>query len=416
MRISTLSLVSILFFLLVSIACDSNDEFNPAEEADEQNNDDTDTEETNTAPGDFEITIEVINFYRASVAWSEPVTTLPNPISYELYLNDVLLADSLTERTYELEGLEELTSYNLKVVAKNEIGETPTTKEFSTPQKRNIRLIEYENYHVYSQGDTVLSRQEIVYRPDGQVGSRIETSTNWPRPSPQHFYHYDSNGTLSNIEQEFWETPSQTVGRVQYSYDQGNITEIQTYYGHSDFNQVREFQFISPTHYTFTQNNCSYGCNFSSFEVATFLNSEGNIITYHRTNTDTAETYVLHFEYENGNLTKIISDTDVHEITYDTQKSFHTYYNGYTPTEAVGPVAGIAGFIYSLFFGSPFYELNRIPGFFGYTPINNPLEHRLNGEVIRSFSYKYNEYGYPSEISTNISYPITKILTYEEYD
>jgi hypothetical protein len=76
------------------------------------------------------------------------MSTLPNPIDYDIYLNDALILDSLTKRVYELDGLEELSNYSLKLIAKNEIGETHVHAEFSTPKKKSklVKIVsEYFN-------------------------------------------------------------------------------------------------------------------------------------------------------------------------------------------------------------------------------------------------------------------------------
>lgn len=90
-------------------------------------------ESTETAiPGDFEVIVESIGSHSALLKWS--VASSPDGVYvlYNIYLNNEIIADGLEQLSLPLLDLNPLTLYVVKVIAKNENGQSENTIEFTT--------------------------------------------------------------------------------------------------------------------------------------------------------------------------------------------------------------------------------------------------------------------------------------------
>ena len=87
------------------------------------------------APSDFSITIVGGNVAGTfQVNWTSSVDPDGTAVVYDLYLDDNLVASDLTSRNYVLDGLAAQTEYTIRVVARDENGDTTeASTTFTTP-------------------------------------------------------------------------------------------------------------------------------------------------------------------------------------------------------------------------------------------------------------------------------------------
>ncbi|WP_440120802.1 fibronectin type III domain-containing protein [Tenacibaculum sp. Ill] len=90
------------------------------------------TLETNLAPNKFEVTIGDITNNSAKVLWTESIDPNGDVVTYDVYLNESVVASGLETLNYVLEGLESTTSYVVKVVSKDLKLTTEVEKTFET--------------------------------------------------------------------------------------------------------------------------------------------------------------------------------------------------------------------------------------------------------------------------------------------
>lgn len=118
----------------------------------DKNNDSSNDEVLNKAPQIFIVTVENVTDQEATVIWTMAKDPENENVSYDVFLNGILLKESIATFTYSLEDLLANTSYNGKIVASDELNET--TVDFSFDTIEFIPLI--------FQGDVILSTQSEV--------------------------------------------------------------------------------------------------------------------------------------------------------------------------------------------------------------------------------------------------------------
>ena len=378
-------------------------------------------DEVNSLPSVFVVGVEVLNFYSATITWEEATSTLPNPIVYDLYLNDSLVADSLSERVYELEELQELSNYSLKIIAKNEIGETPIVKEFSTPEAKELRLIKI----VTESGSNGQLVNNFEYNNDGEI---VESKTviDWNDPSfpdwdRSHYVFTYLDGKLIRENAGFpWDAGIGLSSRATYTYDVDQLLGFRLSGIYDGYETRRTHTFTSPTSYDFIRERYDMIGVYETRnrKVDIVFNASGELLEYHQNNIEEGTMGTVIFQYESGNLIKVTNGSNVFEVRYDTANNFLTYSNnGFSPQYNCDCFQ-TSGFFKANTSKWPFVTMRRIPHFLTYKNQNNPIEYKLNGVVTHSFQYEYNPHGYPSKIIFTNSGGTTKqeIVSYEEID
>lgn len=112
MRILILFLSSLLFF-----SC---------------NKDETTETEEGAIPTNFEIFVESISTNSAVLKWTDASTPDGASVLYNVYLNNVVIAEDIEELELPLVNLSPDTPYGAKVIAKNEYGQSENTIDFTT--------------------------------------------------------------------------------------------------------------------------------------------------------------------------------------------------------------------------------------------------------------------------------------------
>lgn len=354
------------FVLLLLIAsCNKDDSNNP--------------DPVNNIPSAFEITVSEITFTSAQVDWSASTSEEPTAITYSIYLNNALLEENLSETSYNLTDLESATTYILKVKAKNQFGTTPSSKEFSTLQPRNLRLKSY--------GENILEYNELgllTYRGDPSTYGFLKVD-----------YTYDQNNNiLTEYARHYNAIPSSAT--LTYTYSNDLLVGLTVNEKLEDVINKFDFDFQSKSNYLYTRySRVDFDEYNYSYEVQLELDANDNVVKYTRTNTETSAVDILNFEYNNGNLTKITSNGNVLEISYDTSNNWHTYRSGFMPDRYYSEdIGGL------YLFPSRFIPLFiEIPQFYDFVNTNNPIEYKYNGGVLYSFQHEYNQHNYPNKIT-----------------
>ena len=149
-------------------------------------------EEINSLPSEFEITVDEINYTSAIVSWSESASNLPNTITYDILLNNNLIVENFEETTYLLEGLLPNTVYTIKVIAKNEIGETTISQEIITPELMPVRLSTITTSYEFT--DLITT---IEYNDQGQILSRKKVWSHNDYVLLEYTYEYNGPNLFS---------------------------------------------------------------------------------------------------------------------------------------------------------------------------------------------------------------------------
>ena len=120
----------IYFTLLIAIfiiGCSKDDTINEIQEEQE--------EEiiVNLPPNNFNIEIVNISHETATIHWDEASDPESDAVNYDIYLNQTLVIENISELMYVFSNLEELTNYSGKIIAKDtENNQTEVTFSFQT--------------------------------------------------------------------------------------------------------------------------------------------------------------------------------------------------------------------------------------------------------------------------------------------
>ena len=106
----------IYFTLLIAIfiiGCSKDDTINEIQEEQE--------EEiiVNLPPNNFNIEIVNISHETATIHWDEASDPESDAVNYDIYLNQTLVIENISELMYVFSNLEELTNYSGKIIAKD---------------------------------------------------------------------------------------------------------------------------------------------------------------------------------------------------------------------------------------------------------------------------------------------------------
>lgn len=90
-------------------------------------------ESVNLAPNDFEITVTKISDSQATLSWTQAIDPDSDAVTYNISLNDSLIAENILENEHQLTNLNELTNYSGEIIARDSANnETIVTFSFQT--------------------------------------------------------------------------------------------------------------------------------------------------------------------------------------------------------------------------------------------------------------------------------------------
>lgn len=112
-----------LFIAFLIIGCSNDDPINEVIEE----------EIVNHPPNNFVVEIMNITHEGATINWTEAIDPERDVVTYTIYLNQKLIIENISELTYKVIGLEELTNHSGKIIAKDiNNNKTETTFSFQT--------------------------------------------------------------------------------------------------------------------------------------------------------------------------------------------------------------------------------------------------------------------------------------------
>ena len=134
---------STLLIVFLIIGCSKD---NPINEIIEEE------ETVNQPPNNFDVEILNVSYNSATINWSEAVDPESDMVTYNIYLNQVLIIENVSELTYEIRDLEELTEYSGKIIAKDtNNNQVEVTFSFAT-EKYYLKYLKRYDFGQYSYG------------------------------------------------------------------------------------------------------------------------------------------------------------------------------------------------------------------------------------------------------------------------
>ncbi|MDX1461841.1 MAG: fibronectin type III domain-containing protein [Marinirhabdus sp.] len=353
-----LLLSTVLVFVFIA-ACSSDDE----------------TSQQEQPPGDFIITTAP-DFRSVSLTWSVAEGEENDPIRYAILVDNELTIEDITERTYVLEDLEIATTYNLKVIAKNENGETAIETIVETLNPENVTFL-VESLH-YSQ-DLIAT---YMYNDEGQIKEANESFKLGERAT----YKYDNNGNI--VREDV--SGSNHGGWVQFTYENNQLRHMNIRYNQQD-GVYSDYDFTSPDNYIVSTYD-DVTQNSGEYEV-TLERSNGKITSYQAINLNT-QGIAGHFmyTYEDGNLVGITNVISGVNRTYEYDDKYNFFNQKFYFRR---PGIGMP-FMRTTF--PHLYHTGFAPELMNHLNKNNPIAVYENGQLLHTVSYEYTEFDYPSKI------------------
>lgn len=210
-------IILIVFF----IAC-SKDEYINEEELIE-----------NQSPNSFEIQILNLSHDSATISWSEAVDPDNDSVTYTIYLNNELIGENNTELTYEFTGLEELTSYSGKIIAKDSNDNQIEVNFSFQTEKYYLKFLKRFDYGEYEYGPNNYSY--------GSPYSMIKTNDqNYVIAGHTNFYTNGYRFFVLKVDyqgNELW--------KKFYDYQVGDATDFKIIQSQTGFILVGRFHVLS---------------------------------------------------------------------------------------------------------------------------------------------------------------------------
>lgn len=111
----------------------------------------------NLAPKDFELKIKEVSHNSATISWDKVIDPENDAITYSIFLNQSLIIGGLSELTYKLTNLTELTNYTVQIIAQDSFGNKTSKSLAFTTEKYYLKYFKaYDygpgNYNGYASG------------------------------------------------------------------------------------------------------------------------------------------------------------------------------------------------------------------------------------------------------------------------
>ena len=205
-------------------------------------------------------------------------------------------------------------------------------------------------------------------------------------------HDYDNKG---NLDYEFYQG-YKFFQSNEFFYENGMMTGAKTSY-QTDTSDLCVYEYNGKDSYVMNCNTSGAGTYYSNYEIELDRDTEGNIIYYKMIDTDNNKLVrEVIFNYENGNLVVVHDQTndELYEFIYDDQPNFITYsaFRDYSILSTTANITGMSSYLID--FKDIFTPL---PEFSSWRNTNNPVSVTLNGEIFQTWSYEYNNLGYPTE-------------------
>ncbi|MEP2937491.1 MAG: fibronectin type III domain-containing protein [Gilvibacter sp.] len=357
------------------------------DESDDEEVDDEEVEDEDPSldlPSDFEITISDILYDSATISWSTAATDNTGEVLYAVFLNDEEVVRNLGETTFAVIDLRFNTTYEVKVVATNSVGETISLTVFETPWPAAGTRLLLERLN---------KSEEVYYKLQYNGNYQVVT------------FVAEHSGTALNYDTTYYYLPDGKIEKASlheesfqyrtiFEYIDEKVHRIRDVDDYIESTESAIHTFTSETTMAYESYVCPYECDITLADVNVLFDSENRLTFYQWTATETpTNTFSFAFEYTAGNLTKVTDDDgNVWEFTFDNKNSFLTY-SSYYPNDRVE----FSGFLISLK-NNLHGRLRSVPFINSFKNTNNPVTFSWNGTVYRTVEYEYNPLDYPSKV------------------
>lgn len=95
------------------------------------------SDDDNVPPSNFEIIIDELTRFSATISWSESVDENDDTVTYSVFLNDTLVEDNLLDLSFNFTELDEDTTYDGEIVSSDGVNNTSVSFNFTTLNKNN---------------------------------------------------------------------------------------------------------------------------------------------------------------------------------------------------------------------------------------------------------------------------------------
>lgn len=357
-------------------------------------NDDNDavTDDNTTTIESSKLDILDITSTSAQINWTvNPVEKLEDT-PYSLYLNDSLLTNQISDNSYLLEDLKPSTVYTVVLEYENVNNLTSSLqKEFETSSNSNLLLTKYIINYNNSSHDTI----ELEYNTNEQLVRRELFVPIIYRKGYE--YSYNEQHDLKKVQ----ELGSFTHALTNYTSNE-EFNDILIREGDSDVFNKYELNDFTDDSYNLSKTLVDmFGEDYSEeliYEKTINFTMDNNRLTsVTETNIETQETTAMTFAYSAGNLVEMKLNDETLVISYDDKRNFHTY-PSFLLDGRIYNLSDCAGLLY---LEEQFRDKIKLLPHFIHQNKNNPVTYKLNGTVVETFSYDYNELNYPSKIKVN---------------
>ncbi|MEO5947772.1 MAG: fibronectin type III domain-containing protein [Chitinophagaceae bacterium] len=165
----------------------------------------------NNPPGSFTIALQASSWDTAKINWTKAIDPDNDSVSYMIYLNDTLKVQNFNDLSYTFRNLNEITSYNIKVVAiDTKLKETISSISITTKKYwlKFLKKVEYGSITGYSHQRT---GQMIKANDGGYIIVGNSQLGDWPYGVINMF-----TMKVDSLGNKIWQR--------RYDYNAGNIS------------------------------------------------------------------------------------------------------------------------------------------------------------------------------------------------
>jgi hypothetical protein len=136
----------------------------------------------NNPPGQFSVSLIASSSDTATINWTKAVDPDNDSVTYKVYLNDTLKADSYKTFSYTFRSLKELISYNAKVVAADSKGNQTSSVLSFTTKKYWLKFLKAIDYGISSQYTSKKCGEMTKANDGGYIIVGDVELADWPTP------------------------------------------------------------------------------------------------------------------------------------------------------------------------------------------------------------------------------------------
>jgi hypothetical protein len=136
----------------------------------------------NNPPGQFTISLVTCSWDTATITWTKAIDPDNDSVSYKIYLNDTLKVENYKALSYTFKNLNEVTSYDVKILAvDSKLKETRSVLNFTT-KKYWLKYLKKVDYGIFSPYTSKTTGQMVEANDGGYIMASFVELADWPNP------------------------------------------------------------------------------------------------------------------------------------------------------------------------------------------------------------------------------------------